>query len=214
MNNLLKVFALFFVLSFNLAWAKGGQSRMTDTAYITGLIGSAIQAESETAPVSVKDDQNPEASTAGSLAIGYKWEHFAMEFVYANFGATTNDIADKYTEEHKAFFFGAGLHWMWGWFDLKFGWGTGNDKVSYKQGAGSTTFSADPNGESSGGRGGYFGIGLNFDLGARTEFIIDYTGYAWSQKDLQTISVDGDTLDSEDYMTKMATFSIGLRRFF
>lgn len=210
-KNILLVILLLFS---GMASAKSSESRMNNTAFFSGIIGSTIPGESETVPDNVDGDQTPKAGVGGSIAAGYKWETFSLELIYTNFGTTENNIADQYTEEHKAYFIGGGLHWTWHWFDLKLGWGTGNDKVSYKKGLESTSFSATPNGQSNSGSGAYFGIGLNFDLGQRTEFIIDYTGYAWNQDDIQSITVDGTSEESEGYMSKMGMLGIGLRRFF
>lgn len=194
-----------------LAYCRGNGKQ--NIPYVQLMVGRSALGESDDVANGAIDDQTQEASTAMTGAIGYRWEHFSLELIYAFLGTPSNDIGEYYTEEHKVNFIGGGLHWTWSWFDLKVGWGSASDTVSYKKGPNSTTFSADPNKETTNNTAGYFGLGLNFDLGTDTEFVIDYTGYGWTSDEPQHFSLDGQDTTNTETTAGIGVFSIGLRWF-
>ena len=185
---------------------------MMNTIYAQAMIGSSVMAEVTNTPSTVSD-QESEASTAITGAIGYRWKYFGLELLAASLGETTVNHSDFYTETHKATFIGGGLHWAWWFFDLKFGWGNLTDKTKFEKGDKSASFSANPNNKSTGQTAGYFGIGLNFDLGENTELVIDYTAYAYTKKKPQVLVLDGVTHESSDPEYGIGTINLGLRWF-
>src|SRR5688572_18606756 len=101
---------------------RGG--RKQNMFYFQGMLGRSAMAEIDDIAEEAKDDQEPEAGTALAAALGYRWENFSLEVMFAHLGNPSMDVGEYYTEEHKTSFIGGGLHWTWAWFDLKLGWGT------------------------------------------------------------------------------------------
>ncbi|HXH76286.1 MAG TPA: hypothetical protein VNJ08_15045 [Bacteriovoracaceae bacterium] len=207
--------ALVFSLLIFPVLASARESGKNNIFFFQGLVGSTILGESENVPVGAGEEQVKKAALGLTTALGYKWETFSFELIYANFGKTSNNMDDFYLEEHEASFIGGGLHWTWSWFDLKLGWGGATDTTTYVQGDRSTTFRAFPDKSKTSSAGGYFGLGFNFDLSPTTEFIIDYTGYAWTNDEPQRLGVDAnpDLIFTENKVG-MAVLSLGLRFFF
>ncbi len=205
---------LLTVMNVSYSWAdKGG--RQNNKPFLSLYVGQALGGNADTAPPVVKDkDEEWDIGTGGSGVVGYKWGVFSLEALYTIFGTSEANYNDYYKEKHSPFFLGGGLHWTFSFFDLKLGFGTGNDRVTYTQGPNSTTFTTTPSGGKSSGAGTYFGFGFNINLSPSTEFLIDYTGYNWAYSDSQTITVNGDTKVTDKPRTSMGMLSLGIRRFF
>ena len=206
---------LFLIINLTPCWAKNN-GKQNNKPFVSLYIGRAFGANIDTAPTIVKEKEEEwdTLGTGGSLVAGYKWGVFSLEALYTSFGTSEVNYNDFYKEKHRSFFLGGGLRWTLSFFDIKIGFGTGNDKVTYTQGPSSTTFSTSPGGGKNSGSGGYFGFGFNFDLSPSTEFLIDYTSYSWNFSDSQTITVNGDAKTTDEPSTTMGMFSLGLRRFF
>ena len=205
---------LLIVMNSSYSWAdKGG--KQNNKPFLSLYVGKALGGNDDTAPSVVKDkEEDWDIGTGGSAVAGYKWGVFSLEAVYTSFGTSEANFNDYYKEKHRPFFVGGGLHWTFKFFDLKLGFGTGNDRVTYTQGPNSTTFSTTPSGGKNSGAGSYLGFGFNINLSPTTEFLIDYTGYNWEYSDSQTINVNGDTKVTDEPWTSMEMLSFGIRRFF
>jgi hypothetical protein len=206
----LAIGVIFIILS-HLSFADP-QRTMMNTFYVQGMLGPGVLNEVENY-ATTSNKQEFKGQTAISGVIGYRWKYFGVEALATTFGHLSINHDDYYTESHEVSFVGLGVHWAWWFFDLKLGGGSINDKTTYEKGSKATTFSANPNEKSRGQTAGYFGIGFNVDLGPNTEFIIDYTSYAYTKDKVQTFELDGRTSSFSESDFAITTLSFGIRWF-
>ncbi len=182
--------------------------------YVVGSIGTGVLGESsdEQGGVSISD-QTMETATNLTGVLGYRFNIFALELMFASLGKPEIQFEDQYTETHDANFIGGGFHWTWNWFDLKVGYGNVKDTVKFENGPLGANINFDPKSSSTSSLGAYFGIGANFNLGKDTEFIFDYTGFAW-EDDTKRSWTNGTASGSSDSKSNAYTLlSVGIRWF-
>jgi hypothetical protein len=196
---------------------RGPSSDKHNSLYLQGMVGKSFLTESDNVPSGLDEEEQKDiTSTPYAAILGYRFRYFCLELGYVGLGETGYEIGDIYEEKHDASLVMAGVKWIWGWFDLKVGAAIVNDSITYTKGSGANAdFAADPEKQDGSATGGYFGIGFNFDLWASTELIFDYTGYAWTVDEEQTIQINStEDHTSSDISHSMAVLSVGLRTFF
>lgn len=196
---------------------RGPSSDKHNSLYLQGMVGKSFLTESDNVPSGLdEEDQEDITSSSYAAILGYRFRYFCLELGYVGLGETGYKIGNIYEEKHDASLVMAGVKWIWGWFDLKLGAAIVNDKITFTKGSGaSASFEADPKQQDASATGGYFGIGFNFNLWGSTELIIDYTGYAWTVAEEQTIYIDNTEEETDDSIShSMAVLSVGLRTFF
>lgn len=201
----LVIISLIFLSSCS-SYEKSKANKM----YIAGLVGTGQLNESDDEVGGTTGaDQTIDGSTNYSGVLGYRFNIFALELVATSLGKSEIQFEDKYTEVHEARFIGGGFHWTWNWFDLKVGYGNVKDKVSFE----SQTINFDPRSSSTSSLGSYFGIGANFNLEKDTEFLFDYTAYAWEDDTKRSWSSGTASGSSNSKTNAFVTLGIGLRWF-
>lgn len=206
------LFALCFLAPSLSQAARRTSNAKHNSIYVQGTVGKTLLTDSDNAPL-FNEKEDKINSTSYSALLGYRFRYFCLELGYVGLGTTGYEY-DEYKEEHEASMLSAGVRWIWGWFDLKLGAGTVKDKTTFTKTSGAGTFTADPNNKTTNSVGGYFGIGLNFDLWGTTELIFDYTGYSWTIDEEQNIDYGSSSNSSSDTKQGMAVLSVGLRTFF
>lgn len=201
---------LFIIVLSILASCSSYEKSKANKLYVAGLVGTGQLNESDDEVGGTTGaDQTIDGSTNFSAILGYRFNIFALEFMATSLGKSEIQFEDKYTEKHDARFIGGGFHWTWNWFDLKVGYGNVKDKVSFE----SQTVTFDPRSSSTSNLGAYFGLGANFNLGKDTEFLFDYTSFAWDDDTKRSWSSGSASGSSNSKKNAYTTLAIGIRWF-
>lgn len=220
----------FLVLGLVLCFSSCSKlvSKKDKSFFVHGVYGHTIAGDSEDKrPSAITDDKIDHDTGSGyQVGIGYRGlKGVGFEAVYGDFGKPSINYKDLYSVEKSVRFLGGGLHFFLWIFDFKIGAATyrGTRKFTIDPSATSTVV-IDPESSRITSSGNYFGMGLNFDIGERLEFVVDYTGYVFKEKKVtytingvtQTFPTEGS--NAEDPKTHVTGFvgivGIGLRYFF
>lgn len=224
MKTLIYIF-IFSIFSSSSAFAQEGEaSNKNESIFLYGVYGRTIAGDDEkdrhtalnTVPYSHK------TGNGYQLGLGYKWNYVGIEVIYGDFGKPAIEYENHFIVEKTVRFAGAGVHWFVWIFDIKLGWASfrGQRKIAVLDSA-EVPIEIDPLVSRITSGGNYFGLGLNFNLGADTEIILDYTAYVFREKEI-TFTIDGEdetypieSTAEEDKLTGFVGIAgLGLRWYF
>lgn len=220
------IYIYFFLILF-ITPSSYGQTKKENSIYFQGTYGRTIASDDDKDRPSVLDDYtlDHKLSTGYQLALGWRQKFIAIEAVYGDLGSPKLSYDSMFSVQKSVHFAGAGFHFFWWIFDLKFGWAAfrGSRKFEIESNPDKTVSIDDMNSRITSG-GAYFGLALNFNLSEGSEIVFDYTGYVHKEKKI-TYTIDGssetfpyedESSDGEDKRISGFTgiMGIGLRFFF
>jgi hypothetical protein len=160
-------------------------------------------------------DLEYEGEVAKIFTVGYGFNIWHLELLYADLGETGFSYGDYLTYSRQTTFTGIASRWRWGWFSLRYGIGMASSKNSVEDttsGLQSVTHGLDTEDKTYGGT--MFSVGLNIPVTESIMINLESASISWAQEDgkIEYDSGAGDTGDEDLGEIQMVwMFTMGVR---